>query len=217
VGAGDIHNMNVWRPLRSLMQNDSEIARETIRVLCESAVFRQSAARVDLLIDATAGVRPPTQRVVKFWRAYQAPEKQHYNRIIPAVLQNGHAEALEYYKEAFAIPGVTPQRRASLQRRHLLPRRLLAEHAACADSIIRDEARAREVRIEVAEAVFAYREEWYAPHARVDPPAWASASPEVAAKLVALADYVLETLKPDEPLPTEVKAAREQLKLVAKK
>lgn len=152
--------MKLWKILRSLSDNPDPKARGVIDWLTKSPAYQKHVARVDLLLEATQEVRPPSTDVVNYWKAYAGANDLHAPVLQRILLVNGSPEALAIFRGMMANGGFPPERRINWIRAGVPRYRNDASYLAMVKSLVEDKLVAPEVRLGAVEAVFDWDEEW---------------------------------------------------------
>jgi hypothetical protein len=190
--------------LRELGGNPTPAAREQFQALLTARVFTRDADRVDSLIRASGQFRPPTERLVRFWRAHARPQDGFVNLTTMALVENGGAQAIALFEQLLGDPRHDAGARRSWMISDVMPHRndLLLLQAA-RRLLGRPAALSPKLREALVEALFDYRpEKWFTPNGGPSPPPLAKATPAAHEELKKIAAMALKL-----PLDTRLSAA----------
>ncbi len=192
--AGDPQRLRLRPVLEALARNPAPAADETLLELARSDDFTGEGGRVDLLILATASVRPAPPELVAFWDRHAQPEDGFTPLTIRALIENGSAPALALFEKKMADPAHEDDFKLDWMRSDLLTHRNSPEVLRSCARLLKQGLPAH-LRGELVEALFDYRPEaWYVPAIGYQPPPWDSYSSEARAELRALGRYAVDTL-----------------------
>jgi hypothetical protein len=192
---GDVRLLRARRILEALSANKSPSARDTLLALTRNPVFTKEGGRVDLLIEATAVIRPAPPELVAFWDRHCQPEDGFTPLTIKALLANGSKPALELFEKKMADPGHEDDDKRVWMRNYLLPLRNQTALLESCDRLLK-EGLPEHLRGDLVDVVFDYKPgEWYTPAVAYNPPALAEYSASARAQVRRIADYVLKNLK----------------------
>lgn len=209
--AGDAQRLRVRRVLEALARNPSPTAHDTLLQLIRSDAFTAAGGRVDLLILATAAIRPPSPELVTFWDRHAQPEDGFTPLTIQALLENGSAPALALFERKMADPAHEDDFKLDWMRSELLPRRDSPELLRSCARLLKAGLPVH-LRGDLVEVLFDYRPEvWYVPAISVQPPPWSGYSAEARTELRTLGRYALETV---ELTPTQRAAVERALEAI---
>lgn len=193
--AGDTKRLRLRRIFDQLVQNQSPYAKETILALVKSPPYLKEGGRVDLLIMATAVVRPAPPELVAFWDKYCQPEDGYTPLTIDALAENGSPPALELLERKFADPAHEDDFKQAWMRRSVFTHRNQAGMLATCGRLF-EKGLPDHLRGDLVDVVFDYKPgEWYRPAVSFNPPPWSSYSASARAQMRRLGDYVLKNLK----------------------
>lgn len=192
--AGDPRRLRLRPVLEALARNPAPAADETLLELARSDDFTGEGGRVDLLILATASIRPAPPELVAFWDRHAQPEDGFTPLTIRALIENGSAPALALFEKKMADPAHEDDFKLDWMRSDVLTHRNSPELLRSCARLLKAGLPAH-LRGNLVEALFDYRPEvWYVPAISYRPPSWDSYSSEARAELRALGRYALDTL-----------------------
>ena len=224
-GESTPENMWMARPLRSLQNNPAPAARATLIELMKDAPFNSNLSRTDLLIGASASIRPPTPPVIDFWRKQADPRALHLGRLITALLDNGDTAAVAQFEQILinTAPGRPDEGGDArirwlhgpfLQHRDnpallLMAQRLLAK--------TQPPHWTPDIQTTLAESIFLCDPQWYRPHQEFHAPPLIKTPPAGRQTLRQIADQIRKTLNPSPLLDAGITATLTQLDALSNK
>jgi len=174
--------------------------------------FRTIPARINLLLQALAAVRPTSAEGADVFRASSAEGFAEVNG--PLLIENESPRALQVFEELIAGGWVESYIKVDILHRSVLPKRTsLPVLMACAR--LYERGLPGEVRDGLIETLFDHQSRrWFGPERRPPiPPAWQSASTEALNFLIAFANRVL-TRPLDDRLRPAVQSTRAELESI---
>jgi len=180
--------------------------------LVRSGTFTAVGSRVEVLLEATASVRPAPPELVAFWERYCHPDDGFSGITIMVLIENGSAPALALFERKVADPGREEAEKIAWMRTDVLTHRneppLLETCARLLAGPL-----SKRLKSELVDVLFDYRPgEWFRPGSRdYTPPPASSYSPEARRVLDGIARYALTQLELSERQRAAVKATMETL------
>lgn len=190
---GPRQQLRLRLPLEALRDNPSPLARETIMGLVRNDAFTAVGSRVELLLEATASVRPPPQELVAFWDTFCQPDDGFTPITIQVLIQNGSKAALDLLERKFLDPAHANEDKVSWMRADLLTHRNDVPLLESCERLIKGPL-ADALKPDLVDVLFDYRPgewfrpgstDWYPPH---------TSSPEARRVLGRIAQYALDRL-----------------------
>lgn len=179
--------------LQILAENHHPAASKVLLSLTTSPTFLDHPARVDLLIQALARIKPAPQEAVAFWDKYCQPEDGYSSITIWALLDNGSTPAISLFEKKMVDASFPQTERrywltaCVLQHRNDLP--LLQACERLLNSRLEEE-----YRLLLVDVLFDYKpDEWYGPGHWYKPPPRAKATKEALHQLQIVGKKALET------------------------
>jgi hypothetical protein len=158
--------------------------------------------RMNVLLRATGGLRPPGPKVVALWKHYSAPDDGWINVTVMALAENAAPEAAALLEARLLDARHDVETRVAWLHSDLLGNRDKITILRVARRVF-DSKTARAVRWAAAEAVFDYRNEWYGDCGGPPSPVLSSYSAASRAELRAFAAKV-SAQKPDAALSAAI-------------
>ncbi len=209
--AGAPRRLRVRRILEALQKNKAAPARDTLLGLVKSPVFTQEGSRVDLLLVASAGIRPPPAELVTFWDRYSQPDDHFSNFAIDAMIENDTRPSIELFEKKMADPRHEDADKIDWLRAPVLTHRNSANLLHGCGHLLRGGMPER-LRGELVDVLFDYKPAtWYNPQVKYKPPPVSTYSASSRAALREIGRYVLEQLKPGEGQKRAVERMLKQL------
>jgi len=191
---GDTRHLRLKRIMDQLAANPSPAARGTLLAMVTSPVYLQEGGRVDLLIMASAVVRPAPPELVAFWDKYCQPEDGYTPLTIQALVENGSPPALDLLARKFADPAHEDDFKQAWMRRSILPHRNETELLVTCERLLTGGLPER-LRGDLVDVLFDYKPgEWYRPAVSYNPPPWSAYSAAARAQVRHLGDYALHNI-----------------------
>lgn len=197
--------------MRALAANQAEPARRTLITLTKAEIFVQEPARIELLIEAGAGVRPATPEFLAYWERFADPTDAYVPLVVTALLDNGTPPALALFEKLFANPAYDQAAKAGWLRKRLMPHRYEPHVLEACERMIAGSVPAP-LRPLIVEALFDFRPEWYKPNVRITPPDVMRTNASVQRSVM---DIAQRSLKVDELTDTQRDAVDRTLKRLA--
>ncbi|MHC4610652.1 MAG: hypothetical protein ACYS7M_09940, partial [Planctomycetota bacterium] len=167
---GNPKGLRVARILEALRKNKASCARDTILELTKNPVFIKEGGRVDLLLKATAVVRPAPPELVTFWDKHCQPDDGFTPLTIRALVENGSKPALELLEKKMADAQHEDATKIDWMRTKIMPRRNQAALLQSCERLLSD-GLAEHLRPELVDALFDYKpEKWFKPAVSYNPP-----------------------------------------------
>jgi hypothetical protein len=191
---GSSRDLRLARVLKALADNRAPEARSALLALTESEAFLDHPARIDLLIDAWAEVRPPPPQAVAFWDRYSQPDDGFAHRTMMRLTENGTPEAIELIEKKMGDSKHSDDDKIYWSHRHILELRDDPVMLKCCERLLQGGTPIG-VRPHVVEALFDYQpKEWYSPHDVAKLPDREKASDEVLRRLKTIGQYALDNI-----------------------
>jgi len=191
---GDTRHLRLKRIMDQLAGNPSPAARGTLLAMVTSPVYLQEGGRVDLLILASAVVRPAPPELVAFWDKYCQPEDGYTPLTIQALVENGSPPALDLLARKFADPAHEDDFKQAWMRRSILPHRNQPALLATCETLLAGGLPER-LRGDLVDVLFDYKPgEWYRPAVSYNPPPWSAYSAAARVTMHRLGDYAVHNL-----------------------
>lgn len=191
---GDPDRLRVRRIMDALVRNQAPVARETILALIKSPVFTKDGSRVDLLIEASAVVRPAPAELVTFWDKHCQPEDGFTPLTIEALTENGSKPALELLEQKFADPAHENDFKQSWMRSSILTHRNQASLLTTCEAMLAG-GMPEELHGDLVDVLFDYKpQEWYRPAISYNPPPLAAYSSSARIQMRRIGDFVLKNV-----------------------
>jgi hypothetical protein len=150
--------------MAAVADNGSPSAVAVLEAAGRSPVYLDHPARVDVLIDAWARIRPAPEAAVGFWEAHTALDDGFVERVMLRLAENGSPPALGLVARKLVDTSVPMDHRRYWLRRHAILHRDNPVLLAAFQRMIAGSIEA-ELRPYVVEILFDYRpKEWYSPH-----------------------------------------------------
>jgi len=205
---------DLWlaRPIRTLAANPAPSARAVLVELMGDDGFTAEPDRVDLLVIASASIRPPAPQVVEFWRKYAGPDGVHLHGVVSALLDNGEPAAVAEFERILLSTGRDEDGedpRLGWLRGAMLKHRDNPHVLAMAERLVMKPQPphwTKAMQTAMAEAVFLHKSSWYRPHQVVLPPPRLSTPTEGRKTLRRIAEYVRNNLQPSPALEAGIAA-----------
>ncbi len=191
---GDPDRLRVRRIMDALVRNQAPVARETILALINSPVFMKDGGRVDLLIQASAVVRPAPAELVAFWDKHCQPEDGFTPLTIEALTENGSKPALELLERKFADPSHENDFKQSWMRSSILTHRNQASLLLTCEAMLAG-GMPEELHGDLVDVLFDYKpQEWYRPAISYNPPPLSAYSSSARIQMRRIGDFVLKNV-----------------------
>jgi len=212
-------DLYAWRPLRTLMDHEAPVARETVAVLVASKEFPATIDRTDLALEASVVVRPPTPGVLTFWRTCADPKGVHINMLARVLADNATDASIGVFEELIAEPQNDEHRRQSWLLAEVPRHRNNPVHLRSMKRLILATRVAVPVRLAALQAVVDWDDEWGPIHGPdvTKPPARALASKEARDLTREVIKLGMDTLSPDAALKAKAQAVVAELDVLEKK
>jgi hypothetical protein len=191
----DPNRLRLRHIMDQLENNQAPVARETILALINSPGYLKSGGRIDLLIQASAVVRPATPDLVAFWDKYCQPEDGFTPLTIEALTENGSKPALELLERKFTDPAHENDFKQSWMRSSILTHRNDTGLLQTCERMLAG-GMPEELRGDLVDVLFDYKPgEWYRPAVSYNPPGLSSYTSSARAQMRRLGDYATQNLK----------------------
>lgn len=197
--------------MRALTANPSEHSRKTLLTLTRSEPFLQEPARIELLIEAGAELRPASDEFVAYWDRVCDPKEAYTPLVIAALLDNGTPPALALFEKKMADAAYDDATKIGWLRKRLLPHRYEPPVLEVCQRMIAGSAPAP-LRPHIVEALFDFRPEWYKPNARVTAPDVAQAGGQAQAMVRAIGQRAIKDVELSHPQRAAVERVLERMK-----
>jgi hypothetical protein len=214
--AGTPEDLWIAKPLRTLEGSGAASARAALADLMGDADFTSDLDRVDLLVKASAIIRPPGSGVVQFWRRFSTPDSVHLGGIMSALMDNGSPEAVSEFERI--LLRTEPDEDDGDPRPGWLHGPMLRHRdnpyvLSMAERLIRPQRApwSDAMQIAVAESVFLHEAGWYRPHSGSVPPPRQRTPRDGRDALRRIAAYVEQALHPSPELRAGIAATLAQL------
>jgi hypothetical protein len=196
-----------------LGKNTSPHAAATVAMLTTSEPFLAHDHRVDLLIEASAGCRPPSAEVIAFWKRCADPKGTHIELVAIALAKNATPESSTLLESMLKDAAFDVPRRVDWFRIYVLQWRTQPANVMLAERVVKDATLPRELRVAAVESIFDYRpEEWFPPHGGAEPQPWSASAKPGRDAARSLAKSAREALDPLDPrLDATISAVLSQL------
>ncbi|MEO6800580.1 MAG: hypothetical protein ABI178_11650 [Rhodanobacter sp.] len=202
---GQPKRLRLSRIIDELRRNPSAVSRATLLALTQSPTFIQQGGRVDLLLAATAVIRPAPPELVAFWDRHSQPEDGFTPLTIHALIENGSEPALHLFEKKLADPRHEDDFKLDWMHSEIMPHRnSLAVLVSC-DRLLHG-GLPTHLRGDLVESLFDYRPGiWFTPASNHLAPTLASYSPEARAEWRKLGLFAIEhvTLTPSQRAAVE--------------
>jgi hypothetical protein len=201
---------DLWlgKPIRTLQENSSAAALGTLTSLITDKDFIADPDRVDLLITASASMRPVPPALVKFWTDHDPDDSEHQDHVMSALLENGEVPAVAEFERVLLKIVPDPDdgdHRLHLLRQYVVRNRNKIHVLELAERLITQPPRPHweaSIRVAVAEVIFLFKPDWYRPHHVAVPPPWRRTSKAARDEVRRIAERVRASLK----IPQELEA-----------
>jgi hypothetical protein len=212
---------DLWiaKPLRTLQSNHAPSARAVLVELMADRDFTEDLDRVDLLVEASAQMRPPAAGVVQFWRRFGATNSVHLNGIMRALMENGEPAAVAEFERIMLSTQPDPDTgdpRLDWLRSPMLCHRDNPHVLAMCERLVQPHPSpwSRAMQVAVAESLFLHQSDWYRRQPAPLPPSRAKTPKQGRDTLRRIADYVMANLSPSPVLKAGIMATRGELDLL---
>jgi hypothetical protein len=187
--------IRIERVLGALMDNRAPSARAAIVALTESAEFTAEPRRVDMLIRATAVVRPAPPALVAFWNRFSQPDDGYTPLTIRAVLDNGSPPAIAVFEQKMVDPQHEEEDKVEWLRSGVVAHRDDLPLLEGCERLLRSRRLSPSLEGHLIDVLFDYRpDEWYSEARVFVPPDRARASAESRAVLRRIAEFAVRSL-----------------------
>jgi len=188
---GPRQGLRLRRPLMALRDNPSPAARESILRLLRSETFTAVGSRVELLLEATASVRPAPPELVAFWDQYSQPDDGFTPITIMVLVENASAPALGLFEQKLHDRGHDDADKIAWMRADVLTHRHVSALLETCDRLLAS-ALPVPLKSTLVDVLFDYRPaEWFRPGSSYEPPPLAHYSPEARSLLERIGRRVL--------------------------
>jgi hypothetical protein len=205
-------DLRVVKPIRSLSQNPAPSAHAALISLMDDETFCAIPPRIDVLIDATELIRPPGDRVIKFWDKHVEPEGEHTEIVARVCVDNGTEPALKYFETIVVDPDHEYETRRAWLRQQVFLKRNEEPVLLMCERLAINAKTPLEIRGDVIDVVYDYRpQEWYRAHLVLSPPPRAGASGKSIEVLRRLGAYAIDTMKVSPAREEAVKSTLREL------
>ena len=189
--AGDVRGLRLVRIMDALEGNESPLARETLLGLTQSPAYTQEIARVDLLVDATEGIRPAPPALVAFWDRYSEPDDDFSSSTISVMIENGSEPALALFERKLTSSGHEFEDKQEWLRSEVMTHRDEPAVLRSCDRLLRG-GLSPDLKSELIDVIFDYQPElWFTAAVNYIPPEPEAFSPDAIELTRALARYAL--------------------------
>jgi hypothetical protein len=189
---GDRRMLRLRRVIDRLRRNPA--GHPTLAALSADPGFLAHPSRVDLLLVASADVRPPPAAVLRLWNQFCEPDDGFVFLTIQALADNGTPEAVQFLCSKLLDPAHPDEDKVIWMRSSILEHRTDAPLLAGLMGLLNG-ALPIPLKLSLVEALVDWRpEEWYPVHGCVMPPPWSTASPEAVVLLDGVAAYARDEL-----------------------
>jgi len=179
--------------IQALMDRGDAPAQKVLSQLTLAPVWADQDARIELLVQALATVRPATPDAIVFWDKYSQPEDGFANLTIDACTANGSAPAIDLIGRKLIDSKHSVEERSGWLYSSVVPHRNDETLLAMLDALMGSPVDA-EIKSVIVDVIFDHRpEEWYSIHTQVFPPPRSELSAESAAIVLRLADRLLQS------------------------
>jgi hypothetical protein len=187
--------IRIERVLGALIDNRVASARAAIVALTESAEFIAEPRRVDMLIRATAVVRPAPPSLVAFWNRFSQPDDGYTPLTIRAVLDNGSPPAITVFEQKMVDPQHEEDDKVEWLRSGVVAHRDDLPLLEGCERLLRGRRLSPPLEDHLIDVLFDYRpDEWYSEARVFVPPDRARASAESRAALRRIAELAVRSL-----------------------
>ncbi len=179
--------------IQALMDRGDAPAQKVLSQLTLAPAWADQDARIELLVQALATVRPATPDSIAFWDKYSQPEDGFANLTIDACITNGSAPAIDLVGRKLIDSKHSVEERSGWLYASAVPHRNDETLLAMLDALMGSPVDA-EIKAVIVDVIFDHRpEEWYSIHTQVFPPPRSELSAESAAIVLRLADRLLQS------------------------
>ena len=179
--------------IQALMDRGDAPAQKVLSQLTLAPVWADQDARIELLVQALATVRPATPDAIVFWDKYSQPEDGFANLTIDACTANGSAPAIDLVGRKLIDSKHSVEERSGWLYSSVVPHRNDETLLAMLDALMGSPVDA-EIKSVIVDVIFDHRpEEWYSIHTQVFPPPRTGMSAASAAIVLRLADSLLQS------------------------
>lgn len=208
---GPPRKLRLWEVLRELKQNTAPSAHLVLLKLTQNSGFLQEVARIDLLIQASAVIRPAPLNLIEFWDRHSQPEDGFSHLTIEAIVENGTAPALDLLEKKMRDPAHSDEDKNAWMITSILTHRNDLLLLQTCENLLR-EGLSVELRPSLVEALFDYRPtEWYSPATLLVPPKRARASREALKQSRKLGAQALSDVNLNETQRNAVERALQEI------
>jgi hypothetical protein len=191
---GPSRKLRLWEVMKELRANPSPAARSVILTLTKSPTFLNNPARVDLLIETSAVVRPAPPELIAFWDDHCQPDDGFTHLTIEAIVENGSAPAMNLLEKKMADARHSDEdKKAWMVTSIMTHRNNLLLLQAC-ERLLGGRL-SEHLRPTLVEALYDYRPaEWFSPATLLASPDRRKATPEALAQLREMGQMALQTI-----------------------
>ncbi len=163
--------------LRALAENEAPSARALIVTLAQTPEFVEFPTRTELLLEASAVVRPEPPELARFWAQCSDPDDVYISLLVDALLRNGSPLALDLFERMMADARYEEDEKISWLRLKVLPHRNELPVLQSCERLL-DGRLPEGLRAPLVEALFDWRPEWYRPSNNVRRPRLEDLTPD---------------------------------------
>lgn len=193
--AGDANRLRVGRILNVLRTNAAPPARQTLLALTKSKIFLEAGGRVDLLIGATAIIRPPPPDLIAFWDAHSQPDDGFTPLTIQALFDNSTEPAMLLLERKLMDPAHQKSDKVQWLRFGVLPNRNSVPVIESCSRLLKGSLD-DELKAELIDVLYDYKPGvWFTPAVNLNPPSLSTYSAAARQQLHALAIYTRDHVK----------------------
>ncbi len=197
--------------IQALMDRGDAPAQKVLSQLTLAPVWVEQDARIELLVQALATVRPATPDAIVFWDKYSQPEDGFANLTMDACIANGSAPAIDLVGRKLIDSKHSVEERSGWLYSSVVPHRNDEALLAMLDALMGSAVDA-ELKAVIVDVIFDHRpEEWYSIHTQVFPPPHSELSAQSAAIVLRLADRLLQSDTLTEQQREAVVATKKQI------
>jgi hypothetical protein len=199
----EIPVVRLARVFRALAEHPSQATASLCVSLGRSPDFTAAPARLNLLLNALAAVRPMSQESADLFRSTNVSGFFEVNA--PLLAKNASPRALEILSEMLSDQGVDLMQRVSIAHWALLPTRTDVRVVTMSSGILEKQTLPHEVRIAILESLYDYQpRRWFGlDAAQPAAPSWETSSRATRTALRLLGKAMLRR----EDLPDELRTA----------
>lgn len=186
--------LRLSRVMEAVSTNSAPSARRLIAVLAQDRLWLQNDERIEVLLEASARLRPPPPEVVAFWDKYSQPDDGFTPITITVLVDNGTEPALRLLEKKMASAAHEDGDKIAWMHSRIMPHRNDLPLLESCERMLK-ESLPEKLRPHLVASLFDYKPgEWFRPASVSTPPDRRLATPPARARLREIGEFALQNL-----------------------